>query len=331
MASLQARALGVVLRLVVKRHLLRHRANNDDLIAAMRRSFEAGAARQAHVPQDIRIVPIDQAGVRGEWVMRRDGAIGKRALLYVHGGGMVACRPLGYRTISIPLARATGAPVFVVDYRRAPEHRFPAALCDVVAAYDAMRLRLPASGIALAGDSAGGNLALATLLKLRERGHSRPVAATIALSPWTDLEGTGASLRRNARRDVLLVGPSEGAQLSLAYADAAQLRDPLVSPLYGDYSGGPPLLVFASSSEMLLDDALRLARSTRAQGVATTLVVTDGMPHVWPIFPMLPEARDAVATMATFLEEIWAEGSTSEAAKPGGAPSHLENLLGTHH
>jgi monoterpene epsilon-lactone hydrolase len=308
MPSLQALALRAVLRLVVKRHLLKHRTSNDDLVAAMRRTFEAGAARQKRIPPDIRIVPVEAGGVRGEWVMRRDGAVEARALLYVHGGGMVACRPLGYRTLTIPLARTTGVPVFVVDYRRAPEFRFPAQLDDVVAAYDALRARIPARGIALAGDSAGGNLALATLLKLRERGDPRPVAGVIGISPWTDLLGTGESMRRNERSEDLLVPASARARLPLAYADAEALPEPLVSPLYGDYGDGPPLLVFASPREMLLDDARRLVRRAQAQGVDATLVLEDGMPHVWPIFPMLPEARRAVATMADFLERWWQAG-----------------------
>jgi len=316
-SSLQARALRLVLRLAVKRHLMRHGRDNDDLVAAMRRTFEAGAARQLRVPGDIRIVPIDEPGVRGEWVMRRDAPLGERAVLYAHGGGMVACRPLGYRAISIPLARATGVPVFVVDYRRAPEHRFPAALDDIVAAYDAMLARIPASGIALAGDSAGGNLALATLLKLRERGNPRPVAGLVALSPWTDLEGTGESTWRNARSDDLLVAPTASAQLSLAYADRAQLREPLVSPLYGDYTDGPPLLIFASTIEMLLDDARRLFDRAQRQGVDATLVLEDGLPHVWPIFPMLPEARHAIAAIATFLRRCWA-AADSASQRPSG-------------
>jgi acetyl esterase/lipase len=321
MASLQARLLRIVLRLVIKGNLERHRRDNADLIAAMRRNFELGERAQRRVPPDVRVVPVDSGGVRGEWVLRRDVDIDavQRGILYAHGGGMVACRPLGYRTITIPLARITGVPVFVPDYRRAPEHRFPAALDDAVAAYDAMRLRLPARGIALAGDSAGGNLALATLLALRGRGEPRPVAAVVALSPWTDLEGTGASLTRNERSDDMLVGSLGETKLALAYADAAQLRDPLVSPLHGDYTGGPPLLLFASTIEMLLDDATRLAERARAQGAPVTLVLEDGMPHVWPIFPMLPEARAALATIAAFLEAAW-HGAPETVVFSGGSP-----------
>jgi len=319
MPSLQARLLRAVLRLLIKRNLERHRRDTADLIAAMRRYFELGEPAQRRVPADVRVVPVDSGGVRGEWVLRRDVDVdaARRGILYTHGGGMVACRPLGYRTITIPLARATGVPVFVPDYRRAPEHRFPAALDDAVAAYDAMRLRLPPEGIALAGDSAGGNLALATLLALRRRGEPRPVAAVVALSPWTDLEGTGDSVTRNERSDDMLVGSLGETKLALAYADAAQLRDPLVSPLYGEYAGGPPLLVFASTIEMLLDDATRLADRARAQGVQVTLVLEEGMPHVWPIFPMLPEARAAIATIAAFLESAWQAANASVASTGG--------------
>ncbi|GAC1491380.1 MAG: alpha/beta hydrolase [Vulcanimicrobiaceae bacterium] len=306
MASLQARLLRVVLRTVVRRELARHRYELGDFVAAVRRTFELGAFA-VRTPGDVRIVAIASGDVCGEWIVPRGASARERAILYVHGGGMVACRPPQYRTMTVPLARLTQVPVFAVDYRHAPEHPFPAALDDTLAAYAALRARIPADGIVIAGDSAGGNLALAVVLALRERsGVARPVAGIIAISPWTDLAATGASHVTNEASDDLLVAPRDGVSLADAYAPRARWNEPFVSPLYGDYAGSPPLLAFASGSEMLLDDARALVARIRAQGGVATLVQGDGLPHAWPIFPMLPEARAAHATMADFVARVTA-------------------------
>jgi len=233
--SLQARILRPILRAVIRRDLKANSHSLDAYVAAVRRGFELGA-RRVPTARDIDIVPIDTGDVRGEWLIRRDVAVCDRAILYIHGGGMVACRPPQYRTLTFPLARRTGVPVFSLDYRLAPEHPYPAALDDALAAYAALRRRIPAAGIVLAGDSAGGNLALATLLALRERhGVARPVAGVIAISPWTDLLGTGASIVANEHTEDLIVRPTTpGVTNAFAYAPEALWRDPLVSPLYGD-------------------------------------------------------------------------------------------------
>ncbi|GAC1302944.1 MAG: alpha/beta hydrolase [Vulcanimicrobiaceae bacterium] len=319
MPSWQARMWRIALRLLVKRGLAARQDTPAAHVAATRAAFERGEARYRRVPPDIRIVPIDQDGVRGEWVVRDDVGYGDRALLYVHGGGMVAARPLGYRSITIPLARRLGVPVFAVDYRRAPEHTYPAALDDTLAAYAALRLRIPAAGLLLAGDSAGGNLALATLLALRERGGDpRPVAGVIALSPWTDLASTGASIAANAASDDTLARVRDDVSIGHAYAPPWRWLEPLVSPLYGDYAGAPPLLIFASTNEMLLDDARALVARVRGQGGIATLVQEPGLPHAWPIYPFLPEARAAHRTIAEFAKRCWAAALPREAKKEYG-------------
>jgi acetyl esterase/lipase len=315
--SLRARLLRLFFRIAIRREMAAHGATEAEYVATARRVFEMGAARNLRVPRDMRIVPVDDGGVRGEWVLERDATSVERAILYAHGGAYVACRPLGYRTFAAELARRTHAAVFVLDYRRAPETRYPGALDDALAAYDALRRRLEPDAIALAGDSAGGNLALATLLALRRRGLARPVAAVVTFSPWTDLTGSGASNVTNAASDDLLAATA--ADPARIYAGDARLDDPLVSPLFGDYAGAPPLLVFASTIEVLRDDAVRLVERATAAGTDATLVLEPGMPHVWPVFtPFLPEAGPALARTAAFLDRCWTQKTPNQPITTGG-------------
>jgi len=307
-ASIRARLLRVALRLLVRRELKRERKDLCGYVAATRRAFERGAWRKL-APSDIRIVPVE-SDVRGEWLIRSDIERVERAILYLHGGGMVACQSSQFRTITTALTRRTGVAVFAVNYRHAPEHPYPAALEDALAAYGALRERIPADDIIIAGDSAGGNLALATVLALREREKTpRPVAGIIAISPWTDLTSSGASVVTNATCDDVLVAPSSRPiSLAHAYADPATWRDPLVSPLFGDYAEGPPVLAFASASEMLLDDARALVARIRAQGGIATFIAGRGVPHDWPIYP-IPEAGLAHRTMADFVARCFARSA----------------------
>jgi acetyl esterase/lipase len=143
------------------------------------------------------------------------------------------------------------------------------------------------------------------VLALRERdGAERPVAGVVAYSPWTDLLATGASLRSNARSDDMLVGANVGP-MARHYAPLEHLRHPFVSPLYGDYRKFPPLLIFASTSEVLRDDAVRLAGRARSQGAEVTLQLEAALPHVWPLFDLLPEARASIAQTAEFVRRCW--------------------------
>jgi acetyl esterase/lipase len=203
------------------------------------------------------------------------------------------------------MARAFQAPVYGLDYRLAPEHPFPAAVEDAAKAYAWLQSRHPNAGIVLAGDSAGAGLAIATAIGARDAGLSAP-KAIVAFSPYADLAVTGASVEANARSCAMFTprGVREAAALYLAGADA---RDPRASPLYADLNGLPPMLLFASRHEILRDDALRLAERARAAGVKVELIVRDRLPHVWPVFvTLLPEARDAFATVTAFAREVGA-------------------------
>jgi acetyl esterase/lipase len=300
-----------MLRTLVREPLARARTEAA-YVATARRVFTLGATRNARVPAGIRVVPIDVRDVRGEWVLERRAATSEAAILYLHGGAYVASGPLAYRAFAIALTRRTGIPVFVLDYRLAPEHPFPAALDDAVAAYRALRRRLRATDIVLAGDSAGGNLALATLLRLRAGPDGPlPVAGVAVFSPWTDLTGSGDSVALNAQSDDVIPPPG-GVDPATIYARGAERTDPLVSPLFGSYAGGPPILAFASTIEILRDDAVRLVKSVRREGVDATLVLEPDMPHVWPVFgALVPESRRALTIVATFIARARTLGESS--------------------
>ncbi|SAK83449.1 alpha/beta hydrolase domain-containing protein [Caballeronia catudaia] len=259
---------------------------------------------------DIRDTSAD-APLRGEWLT--PATIPSATILYLHGGGYYFCSPRSHRAITFGLATRANARVFSLAYRLAPEHRFPAALDDSVAAYR----RLLADGvlaqsIVIAGDSAGGGLALATLLALRDAADPLPAAAVL-FSPWTDLTCSGDSMRLNDGRDPMYhasVFPRVAAQ----YLGAADARDPRASPLFGDFAGLPPLLIHVGDTELLLDDSTRVATKARAAGVRVDVEIWRKVPHIFQIWaPFMPEARDALTHAAAFIE---AATSAARAHRP---------------
>ena len=263
-------------------------------------------------PRGARFEPATLGGVPGEWVTAaRPEAVSADAnsppvttLLYLHGGGFVGCSPLTHRPLTATLA-LQGLRLFVPDYRLAPEHPFPAALDDVLAVWRALRTAHDAAGghgrLVVAGDSAGGNLAVALMLRLRDAGERLPDAAAL-FSPATDLTGGSASIRANAERDAMFRGEAleHIAAAYLAGADAAQ---PAASPLLGDLHGLPPLLVHVGTEECLRDDGLRLAAKARAAGVRVQVQLWPVVPHVWQLLRRLPEARQSVRIAVQFLRE----------------------------
>src|SRR6204780_136292 len=229
-------------------------------------------------------------------------------VLYLHGGGYLFGSPKTHRQVLIAMAKAFQAPAYALDYRLAPEHPFPAAVEDAARAYQWLITRYPEADIVLAGDSAGAGLAIATAVGIRDAGL-KPPKAIVAFSPYSDLAVTGASIEDNAKSCAMFTprGIREAAAMYLAGADA---RDPRASPLYADLAGLPPMLLFASRHEILRDDTLRLAERAAAAGVKVELVVRDRLPHVWPVFvTLLPEARDAFATVTAFAREIGARNA----------------------
>ncbi|HEY7298582.1 MAG TPA: alpha/beta hydrolase [Xanthobacteraceae bacterium] len=224
-----------------------------------------------------------------------------RCVLYFHGGGYVIGSPPLFRDFTWRIGRAARACVLFFDYRLAPEHRFPAALDDAIAAYGWLAAQFDPQRIAFVGDSAGGGLALATLLKLRDESRALPGAA-VALSPWTDLALTGPSLQSNAAADPILDMPAI-VKRSYDYLGDADPRNPYASPLYGDASGLPPILIHVGGDEILRDDAVRMADKLKAAGSEAEIDVWPRLPHVWHFYArLLPEAREAIARIGAFLE-----------------------------
>jgi epsilon-lactone hydrolase len=293
--SWQNIALTLMLRYRVKR-----RAGGPPDVAEARRTA-ARLATGVRPPAGWRIRAAT-APMAGEWIERTEPAAPPaRTVLYLHGGGYYFCSPATHRTITLGLAIAAEAQVFVPEYRLAPEHRFPAAVEDAVRAYRGLvAAGTPPERLVVAGDSAGGGLALALLLSLRAAGDPLPAGAVL-FSPWTDLAATGDSLRRNERSDPMFHGSHVGASARIYLGDAPA-TDPLASPLYADLAGLPPLFIQASDSEVLLDDSTRLVEKARRAGVAVEFRAWHRLPHVWQFFArFLPEGRAALSEAGEFI------------------------------
>ena len=270
-------------------------------LSACRTPFDVRKAFSSELPapRGVRFSPGTLGGVLGEWAETKNSAPGVGALVYLHGGGYVAMSARTHRAITGGFARR-GFRVFAPNYRLAPEHRFPAALDDVTEVWRALRAQVDGP-IFIAGDSAGGGLSVALSMNLRAHREQGPTAACL-FSPWTDLAVTGASLTSNRDRDPMQVADAF-RMLAAAYIGEADPREPLVSPIYGDFAGLPPLLIFVGDTEILLDDSRRLAECAQSAGVDVNLRVYPDMPHAWPLLTMvLPEGGQALDEAAAFFQ-----------------------------
>jgi len=245
--------------------------------------------------------PAKRNGVAGEWIRAKAVHRIDAALLYLHGGGYVIGSPKSHRHMLGPLSAASGLPIFAADYRLAPEHPFPAAVDDAVAAYKGLLDNIAPEKLALAGDSAGGGLTIATLVAARDMGLPMPACA-VAFSPWCDLSQGGESFRARAKPDQIV--KKEGIDvMAAAYLGGSDAKSPLASPLFADLKALPPLLIQVGTEEALYDDALGLRTRAEQAGVEVSFESWGGMVHVWHFFhPILAEGRDAIARAGTFLK-----------------------------
>jgi acetyl esterase/lipase len=272
-------------------------------IQAQRDSQERNA-RFSRVPGTLTCRPVDAHQVPSEWIIPQGKSQG--VILYFHGGAYVVGSINTHRQFIGRLVEAAGCEGLAVNYRLAPEHPFPAALEDALTAFRwLLDQNYDPGQIVLAGDSSGGGLALATLVALRESSLPLPAGA-VCISPWTDLAITGMSIQTKARFDFVLT-PESLPRYAGFYAGDQDVRDPLISPLYADFSDLPPLYILVGEDEILLDDATRLAAKAREAGVIVTLDIWEGMFHVFPLVPGLSESKEAVTRLARFIRSLFTE------------------------
>ena len=268
-----------------------------------RRSRLDALGMRYSLPADLRVEAADANGVAAEWTTPPE-AEPSRAVLFLHGGGYVSGSLDSHRHMIGQAGREAQTRTLSLAYRLAPEHPFPAALEDVIAGYHFLLSQgFDPKRIAVAGESAGGGLAIAMLVSLRDRGVPLP-ACTWCSSPWVDLEAIGGSMTAKASVDPL-IQKSYLMELAMAYLKGVDPRTPLASPLYADLRGLPPMLIQVGSAETLLDDAVRLAGVAGAADVRVRLEVWPDMIHAWHLFyPQLADGRRALAQVGAFIRSM---------------------------
>lgn len=242
------------------------------------------------------------AGMNAEWLVPTEAIRGK-AILYMHGGAYVFGNCTTHRQLVSYVGRACGVRALLFEYRLAPEHRFPAAVEDSLAAYRALlEDGYAADDILLAGDSAGGGLVMALLLSLRDAGEAMPAGAVL-MSPWLDLTASGESMQSRARRDPWFK-PQDMPIIATYYCEEAEYTNPLVSAVYADVAGLPPIFIQAGDDEILLSDSTRIAEKLEQAGCDVTLEVWPRMWHVFQVFVhQMPESREAIDKIAPFVRK----------------------------
>ncbi len=260
-------------------------------------------------PRGTRFELIDADGVKAEWTDARD-CLKDRVVLYFHGGGFIMGSNRTHRSLTAFISRTAGARVLSVDYSLAPEHPFPAGLNDCVGAYKWLRNNgYEPETVIFAGDSAGGNLTIATMLALKAQSERLP-AAGVCLSPGFDLALTGKSLQTLAGIDPI-IHRGDLEYMVKSYLPDGDPTTETASPLYGDLTGLPPVLIQVGSDEVLLDDSRRFAQRAREMGVQVQLAIYQDMTHVWQMAAgIIPEARKAVEEIGDFMKSIWTREGT---------------------
>lgn len=280
--------------------VLRERGLPDGLSLEERRARMEDIGDRFPAPESAKVEAVEIAGRPAEWVYDPEADDG-RVMLYVHGGGYVQGSLHTHRNMVYEIARAFRGRVLNLDYRLAPEHPYPGAVDDMLAAWQALlESGVDPAKAAWGGDSAGGGLVVATLMRARDEGVALPACAS-CLSPWIDLIGTGQTMSSKADEDPM-VGRGALEFFADLYANGQDKTAPYMSPLFGSYAGLPPIQVHVGTAETLLDDSRRLAVRARHAGVDLDYSEWEGMPHIWHIFcPLLQKSRDAIADIGAFV------------------------------
>ncbi len=279
-----------------------HMAANPAMTIADLRSLFDEWQQPTLEPEGVTYKSDTVAGVEAIWALPVD-ADTKKVILYTHGGGFAVGSAASHRKLAGHLAKHLGVTAVVLDYRRAPEHPFPAQIEDATAVYrELLAHGFKAQNITTSGDSAGGNLAISTVLKLRDDGIALP-GAVIAFSPWLDMEHVGKTLESNDATDALVKKPVLEAMSGMFLGEKGSRTNPLANPLKASYQGFPRLYINAGSQETLLDNATDLAEIAKAAGVDVTLSVVDGMQHVFPFLAgRAVEADDEMRRIAKWFK-----------------------------
>ncbi|MCX7924078.1 MAG: alpha/beta hydrolase [Clostridia bacterium] len=306
MLSLRGRLFKVLLQ---NRHLLKFKLKKEiidwskhESILKFRQQVEEGAGKFGKLPEDIKVSSVNVGSLYAEWILPAQSTTKDKVILYFHGGGYVSGTCCSHRAITAKFVKGSGIGALLFEYRLAPEHPYPAALEDSLAAYRwLLDQDVDPSRIVFVGDSGGGGLCLATLLAIRDQGIPLPSAA-VAYSPITDFKCTGESYRTKAK--VCLSPEGMGAALAKHYSGDKDPGLPYISPLYGDLQGLPPLLIYAGEDETLCDDAVRFAEKADKAGGNVTLRIGKGLFHCYPAMaPLFPEATQAMEEICSFVNK----------------------------
>jgi epsilon-lactone hydrolase len=311
MVSWQSRLVDKALRVMTNKS-----PDANEPIEKMRARYTSMAKRLSKLDIDADFRPVKAGRTKAEWVEPGETQ-DHRVILYLHGGGYCAGSPETHRSIVARLCDASAARGLVVDYRLAPEHKFPAAVEDALDAYQwLLGQGIDPKGIALAGEGSGGGLAIATCMALRDANAPLP-AAVVAMSPWTDLAITSWSalkLQKDDASQSMMVLSMQARH----YLQGKSPTEPLASPLFGDFRGLPPHLIHVGANEILRDDASRLSQRAEAGGAEMSVEVWAGMPHAFQFYSMLPEADGSLARLGSFIK-------TRTVAIPASRRKPIEN------
>ena len=295
-SGLNSRVLAIVLKQISSRPSL------ESIGVEQYRVILEKSASMFKIDETITYEQVNVDSVQGAWLTPKDFTDGK-VVLYLHGGGFIAGSINSHRDLVTRIAKASDARVFIINYRLAPEHKFPAGLNDAFNSYKwLLNNRIAPQDIVVAGDSAGGGLALSLILLIKEKGLAMPGSA-VFLSPWVDLECRGKSHLKNKERDPMLTHDMLFST-AMFYADNQDISNPLLSPINGDLSGLCPMLIQAGSHEVLEDDAVMLAEKAQQSGLDVKLEIWEGMFHVWHYFARyLSQGQEAIERIGSFIKD----------------------------